>query len=872
MVPIGDVRGSVPGLPEPFVPRLRLLETLDDGGGDRVLLVCAPAGFGKTALLAHWTRSAEAAGTAVAWADVHRAADDPGRFWLTVLTAMVACPVVPADSALHELCRSAPASWATSRFITDVIEAFDALPVRITLVLDDVHELVAPAVLKCLESLLVARSAGLRLLLCSRSDPPLSMGRLRSAGNLREIRIEELRFTAEEAGALLRRSGLHLTSAQVKEVHAGTRGWPTGVRLTGAALRAGADPQEFLERFATNARPLADFLVGEVLARLPSADLKVLSAISIGGPVPSGLAAALTGRPDASAVLDRLAGETGLVGHVYAPDAAFSVHPLVTAHLLAEDSKRTEEQADLHARAAHWWMAQGDPLAATAHALRAADDGLLVELVHRYAAVLLVTGKHPELRRALARLGDRVVESDPWLTLCSALIRIEDGDAASAWAEADIRRAGELFPAEPDPRLAVLRSVAELFAAASAADLAADPHPLDEGQRRFDDPEWSALVLVSLGGRALLADAAPGAAAAALEAALELARRHGFRYLEMQCLALLAGVAGVAGDYRTMTAAATGTVAAATTHGWDRSPWSASARWMLAYSALMRAEPAEARRYASEGQRRGGTALRPRLVFALRAVHGAALFDAGRRHVGLQRMQQARADLGAVPLSAEQAASLAVLEHHAAVVLGRPGDARAVVDWLADRIGMPGEVLLMRAWAELSAGQGDAARADVEPILAGTVPSVLPHTLVEALLVEASVHLTGGQVRTARDALRAALSSGASLDVVRPFALAEAEARELLGSHIAHSASTEPFAVRALAATRRHDRRTARLDAAERRVIALLSSPLSVEQIAGELGIPVAKAQARIRMIYRKLGVSSRRNAVTAAFERGLLR
>ncbi len=87
----------------------------------------------KTALLAHWTRSAEAAGTAVAWADMHRADDDPSRFWLTVLNAMRACPVVRADSGLHELCRVAPASWATSWFVTDVIGAVEALPVRITL-------------------------------------------------------------------------------------------------------------------------------------------------------------------------------------------------------------------------------------------------------------------------------------------------------------------------------------------------------------------------------------------------------------------------------------------------------------------------------------------------------------------------------------------------------------------------------------------------------------------------------------------------------------------------------------------------------------------------------------------------------------------
>jgi LuxR family maltose regulon positive regulatory protein len=501
--------------------------------------------------------------------------------------------------------------------------------------------------------------------------------------------------------------------------------------------------------------------------------------------------------------------------------------------------------------------------------VRAADDRLLVELVHRCGAALLVTGHHPELRRALSEVGAQVVAGDPWLTLYSALVRIEDWDATGATA--DIRRGVELFPAEPDPPLAVLRSIAELFDAASAADLAADPHPLDEEQRRFGDPEWSGLARVSIGGRGLLVGASPVAATAALEDALELARRHGFRYLEMQCSALLAGVAGIAGDYRAMTAAATGALATAIARGWDRSPWSTAARWMLAYSALLRAEPAEARRYASEGLQRGGTVLRPRFVFALRAVHGAALFDSGRRHEGLQQMQQARAELGAVPLSAEQAAALAVLEHHAAVVLGRPEDARAVVDWLSDRVGMPGEVLLMRAWEKLSAGRSQAARADVEPILAGTVPSVLPHTLVEALLVAASVDVSGGQVHTARNALRAALSAGASLEVVRPFALAEAEARELLGSHIARSTSTEPFAERALAAGHSYERPTAHLDAAERQVLALLSSPLSVDQIAGELGSPIAEMQARLRMIYRKLGVSSRRNAVTAAFERGLL-
>jgi LuxR family maltose regulon positive regulatory protein len=293
---------------------------------------------------------------------------------------------------------------------------------------------------------------------------------------------------------------------------------------------------------------------------------------------------------------------------------------------------------------------------------------------------------------------------------------------------------------------------------------------------------------------------------------------------------------------------------------------------MLAYGALMRAEPTEAHRLAAAVLRRGEAVLRPRYVFALRAVQGAALFDSGQRHRGLQEMQQARAELGAVPLSPEQAAALAVLEHHAAVRLGRPEAARVVVAWLVERIGRRGEILLMRAWAEQAAGRDHTARAVVEPVLDGSVTSVLPHTVVEALLVEASARVTGGDVRTARRALRDALSSGASLGAVRPFAMAGGQARELLVRHVGRAAETEPFAARALAASRRPDTRTARLDDGELRLLARLPSPLSVDQIARELRIPPTELSSRMRALYLKLGVSSRRTAVSVAYERGLLR
>jgi LuxR family maltose regulon positive regulatory protein len=294
---------------------------------------------------------------------------------------------------------------------------------------------------------------------------------------------------------------------------------------------------------------------------------------------------------------------------------------------------------------------------------------------------------------------------------------------------------------------------------------------------------------------------------------------------------------------------------------------------MLGYTALLQAEPAEALRHITQAQQNGRTALPPRMTFALRSLHGAALFDSGRRAWGLWEMQQARTDLGAVSLTGEQAAALAVLEHRAALTLNLPDAAETVVDWLAHRIGPHTEVLLMTAWANLSAGRPSAARAAVGPLLNGSVPAVLPHTIVEALLVEATARVTRGELQAARTALRTALSLAKPLDVLRPFATAESPARALLDRQLHRSATPDPFTARALTTAREagHMRRD-RLTTAERETLTYLPSALSVAQIAAQLRIAPGEAQARIRDIYRKLGASSRRTAVTAARTHGLLR
>jgi LuxR family maltose regulon positive regulatory protein len=867
MLPAAAGSTTIPQLPEPFIPRARLLTVLDDECS-HPMLVCAPAGFGKTALLAHW---AHAAGhtTPVAWANFPCTTGDP--FWHVVLAALVSCPDVPGDSALHDLARRTAASPTTS-FTAEVLDALDALPRQVALVLHDIHEIVAPTARAALEALLTARPAGVRLILCSRWDTPPAIWGMRSAGHLGEIRADRLRFSPDETRELLGLSKLQLDVRQTNELHTRIDGWPVGARLACVALRDGADPAPFLHRFAHVAQPTADFLVGEVLAGLPATDRDLLAVISASEPVPVTRDTVLSGRTDADQALNRLVRESGLV--VRGPGEQLRVQPLVAPYLRGEHRGMRGRAAERNGQATHLSVAQDDPVGAIRNAVLADDAELVVDMVYRFAGLLLVGGSHPVLGWALSRIDARTVAEDPFLTLCATLARIEAGLMNAPTTATDnpvTPRREKPEQARATDRLAVLRSITGVFAAASTGDLGAAPAALDITRSRADSPEWTALALVGAGGRAMLVDADMASAAADFGEALELARVNGFAYLEMQCLALVACVAGIGGDYPLMVSAATGADDVAAAGGWALSPLATTARWMLAYGALLRSEPVEAYRLARDAIRSAGSALRPRYVYALRAVQGAAMFDCGRRHRGLQEMQRARADLGDVQLSHEQASVLTVLEHRAAVTLGRSQAAHRVVVWLAERVGIRGEVLLMRAWAEQSAGHDRAATGLVEPVLDGTITPVLPHTIVEALLLKASASVREGDVQTARRAMRAALSCGASLGIVRPFAVTAGQARELLVEHLGRMERSDPFAIRAMAVVHRPGNRPARLDDLELELLVRLPSALSINQIASELRIPPIEASTRIHAIYRKLGVSSRRTAVSVAHEEGLL-
>jgi LuxR family transcriptional regulator, maltose regulon positive regulatory protein len=465
MLPIPNSKVAVPALPDLFLPRPRLLAALGQGdkrGEESVTLVCAPSGFGKTALLSHWAHATAGTqrGTGVAWLDLDPGDDDSRRLWQGIIAALTAHPAVPPDSPLHELARVAPtADPDEPDLLDDLMEALGALPVPVPLVLHDVHHIAAPAALRVLQAIVTARPAGVRILLCSRRNPPLPLDALRAAGALREVRADRLRFSPEESAGALRELHLRLTPAQVAAVHTRTGGQPAGLCLAGAVLRSNPDVDAFLARFAATDRPPPDFLVEELLAALPAGDRKILTAVSLDESLAGSLATVIPDTMDAGPVLDRLASEMGLVTHVGAAGDRYRLNPLLADYLRAERAHRPQVAADLHARAARWWAAHDDAVPAVGHATRTGDHTLLTDLVHRFTGALLVRGEHQVLRDALEPFGDPTTADDPWLALCSALADIEVGDPAAT--QAALERARRRWPAQPEHRLSILRSVTE---------------------------------------------------------------------------------------------------------------------------------------------------------------------------------------------------------------------------------------------------------------------------------------------------------------------------------------------------------------------------------------------------------------------------
>jgi LuxR family maltose regulon positive regulatory protein len=444
--PVLATKLHAPALRERVLARARLLEVVDTllEPGQRLALVSAPAGFGKTTLVSSWTAAAAQdlqRSVSVAWLSLDDADNELGRLMAHLLAALERAGVpIDSDELAARSAGAVDVATATGLLmgvVNRVAHAVDVAAVESThrwlLVLDDCHVITAPEVHETLTYLLDHAPEQLRVLVATRSDPPLPLARLRSRGQLTELRAADLRFTAQEASDFLNEvMGLDLTMADVEALDDRTEGWVAGLQLAGLSLRgrAGAgDVSAFIEAFTGSNRFVVDYLADEVLARQPVEVREFLLRTSVLDRFTASLCAAVTGQLDSGAILDRLDRDNLFVVPLDDDRTWYRYHHLfadvLRARLLAHNADVVDQ---LHRDASDWYAARDSFEAAIRHAFAGNDFDRAGRLVEVALSPTRQQRRDALLLTWLRALPPDVVRPNPVLSMSVAWAAMVAGD------------------------------------------------------------------------------------------------------------------------------------------------------------------------------------------------------------------------------------------------------------------------------------------------------------------------------------------------------------------------------------------------------------------------------------------------------------
>ncbi|MEU0150387.1 LuxR C-terminal-related transcriptional regulator [Micromonospora fulviviridis] len=897
--PLLASRLSPAALPEPVLVRPRLLDRLDRGAAGPVTLVLAPAGWGKTTLLAGWARAARAE-PPPAWVTVE-VGDTGERLWAYLAAALrAAAEGVPGEGPQPPV----PDGPPRPDQLELLAAALAARERPVLLVLDDLHRVTDPAALAGLEFLLRHTEGRLRVVAGARTDPPLALHRWRLAGELTEIGPAELAFTPDEVADLLVAHGVPLPAAAVPRLADRTGGWPAGLRFAALALRAQADPARAVDRFTGDQPDVAGYLRDEVLAPLDPAARDVLRRSTVAAAVCADLADAVTGRPDAGQVLADLAREGGFVQRDGSSPPWYRCQPLL-ADLLRDELDRlpADELGELHRRAAGWYAGHDRPAEALRHALAGGEWDTATELLIARWPELAPYERDRPAAPAPPEPPAEAVHRDPELALAGAAERAYAGDAEAAAGQ--LRRAVEYARDLPAPRRDRFRRLAvavELTLARLAGDhdevrraagrllaTGAPAGPVDDPRAgAAEDADVRAVAGTALGLVALADGELPEAAARFAEA-LAAARRAGRPRTELVCASRSALLDAAHGALRAAERHAREALALPSCEGWSSRLDCGYAYLALALVAWDRDEPAE----AAANLTLAGPATAEPGAAALAALCRAGLLAAGGEPAAALRALVAARETAPGP---ELGAWLAADEAQLRAAVGDVESARALLADAGAGAGEPGGV------GARAAGTGgaalDVALARVrlrsgDPRAAGralpdwTGPDAVAWPLsvrLAAGLIDAVLTGAAGDGRRAGRILEQVLNLAEPEGYRRVFTRAEPGVRDLLAAHLDSGTAHWPTVsdlVRG-ADERRADEPPKRPAGPERTldepltereltILRYLQSILSNVEIASELSLSVNTVKTHVRNIYRKLDATRRREAVRRARELRLI-
>jgi LuxR family transcriptional regulator, maltose regulon positive regulatory protein len=427
--PILATKLYIPPLRPNVVSRPRLLERLTEGLHRKLILISAPAGFGKTTLVSEWVEGIE---RPVAWLSLDDQDNDPTRF-LTYLVAALQTIAATIGEGVSSVLHS-PQLPPPEAILTALLNDITTISDHFVLVFDDYHVIDAKPVDHALTFLVEHLPPHMHLVIATREDPPLPLARLRVGGQLIELRVTDLRFTPSEAAGFLNQvMGLGLSAEDIAALETRTEGWIAGLQLAAISMQGQKDTTSFIKSFTGSHHFVMDYLLEEVLGQQPESIQDFLLRTSILDRMSGPLCDAVLLAPSASgqATLEYLEHANLFIipldnerrwyryHHLFADLLRQRLHQSIASSTGDAESRVNE----LHIRASVWYEDQGLEIEAFHHAVAAHDVERAARLVEGKGMPLQFRGALTPVLHWLESLPTTVLDARPslWVMYASAL-------------------------------------------------------------------------------------------------------------------------------------------------------------------------------------------------------------------------------------------------------------------------------------------------------------------------------------------------------------------------------------------------------------------------------------------------------------------